>query len=352
MKHYIIPVFIPHLGCPHQCIFCNQNKITGRQTPVTAEQVAAIIEERLAAITQNRRIEVAFYGGSFTALPEDIQNELLTPATQALRSGRIHAIRLSTRPDCITGPIVDNLTKQEVNIVELGVQSLDDNVLGRSARGHNSQAVADAVRLLKMAGISCGLQLMPGLPGEDWLSLIGTVRQAILLKPDFVRIYPAVVITGTVLAELYSRGDYCPLSLAQAVARSAYMKLVFERQGIAVIRTGLQASEELDSGENVLAGPYHPAFGELVDSHIFYLMMTTFIEQAALHHTTCLFIRHHPQDCSKVRGQHNINLSRLKHRYSLLTVNLHADSAVTRSSLVLEYQGSRYILNKNMIKSI
>ncbi len=352
MKHYIIPVFIPHLGCLHQCIFCNQKKITGRQTPVTPEQVAKVIHERLATINQPRLIEVAFYGGSFTALSESIQNELLAPASQALRSGQIHAIRLSTRPDCISGRVIANLCKQGVTIVELGVQSLDDTVLFRSARGHSSQVVVEAVRQLKDSGISCGLQLMPGLPGEDWSSLIGTVRQTIDLGPDFVRIYPVVVIAGTMLAELYNQGVYHPLTIAQAVSRSAYMKLVFERRGIEVIRTGLQASEELDSQANVLAGPYHPAFGELVDSHIFFLMLAGFIEQYSLCFETDLIICHHPRDSSKVRGQYNHNIILLKARYNLPTVKLCADSTVKKGTLLLINDGLSYELNKNMINHI
>lgn len=350
MKHYIIPVFIPHLGCLHQCIFCNQNKITGLQTPVTAEQVAAIIHERLADINQDRRIEVAFYGGSFTALPEAVQNELLAPASQALHNGQIHAIRLSTRPDCINGSTLANLCSHGVSIVELGVQSFDDTVLLSAARGHNSQVVAEAVKLLKNAGIGCGLQLMPGLPDEDWVSLITTVRQTITLHPDFVRIYPAVVIAGTRLAELYKQGVYRPLSIKQAVARSAYMKLMFERQGIAVIRTGLQATEDLNSKANVLAGPYHPAFGELVDSHIFYLMLARFIEQNLLDVETGFTIVHHPKDTSKVRGQYNNNLRRLKMRYNLPAIKLCADSAVNSSTLLLRHKGFSFFLNKNMIK--
>ena len=350
MKHYIIPVFIPHLGCVHECIFCNQQKITGLSTPVTAGQVAAVIQERLPDSNQARRIEVAFYGGSFTALPQTVQNELLAPASQALHNGQIHAIRLSTRPDCITGSTLANLRSHGVSIVELGVQSFDDTVLFNAARGHNSQVVAEAVNLLKTAGIGCGLQLMPGLPGEDWVSLITTVCQTMTLYPDFVRIYPAIVIAGTRLAELYQQGVYQPLSLSQAVARCAYMKLVFERQGIEVIRTGLQASEELDSSENVLAGPYHPAFGELVDSHIFYLLLARFIEQNFFKAETGFTIIHHPKDTSKVRGQHNNNLSRLRLRYNLPAIKLCADSTVNPGSLLLRHKGLSFLLSKNMIK--
>lgn len=352
MKHYIIPIFIPHLGCIHRCIFCNQKKITGRQTPVTGKQVAAIIEEKLFTINQERRIEVAFYGGSFTALSEAIQNELLEPASQALKKGQIHAIRLSTRPDCITEQIVVNLRRQGVSIVELGVQSLDDYVLAEAARGHNSESVVDAVNLLKSAGITCGLQLMPGLPGEDWSSLIKTVRSAISLRPDFTRIYPAIVIADTVLAEMYSKGIYRPLTLEQAVVRSAYSKLLFERQGIQVIRTGLQASEELDNRVTVLAGPYHPAFGELVDAHIFYLMLAGFIEQNITTPVVNLIIHHHPQDSSKVRGQHNSCINRLKQRYNLETIKLYENLAVKKGTLLLDYQGLRYGFNKNMINCI
>lgn len=351
MKHYIIPVFIPHLGCLHECVFCNQRKITGQQTSVTADQVASIIDERLCAINQNRWIEVAFYGGSFTALPQTVQNDLLAPAAKALRAKRIHAIRISTRPDCISEEIMNNLADLGVSTVELGVQSLDNKVLRRAGRGHDSQAVVNAVGIIKQTGVQCGLQLMPGLPGEEWESLLGTVQQTIRLRPDFVRIYPVVVIADTALAEAYKAGTYQPLTLQQAVARAAYMKLVFERQGIPVIRTGLQASEELDNKLTVISGPYHPAFGELVDSYIFFLLLAGFIEQN-VPFAQRLTIYHHPQDCSKVRGQHNANIIVLKDSYSIQDIHLTANPALKRGSLLLDYQGKIVLLNKNMINSI
>lgn len=352
MKHYIIPIFIPHLGCEHQCVFCNQKKITGCQTPVTAAQVSTVIEERLRGINQERHIEVAFYGGSFTALPEAIQNQLLAPADAALQKGYIHGIRLSTRPDCITPATLANLRRHKVTIVELGVQSLDNQVLSKAKRGHDSLAVVTAVQLLKEARMHCGLQLMPGLPGEDWISLIKTVNQVVDLQPEFVRIYPTLVIADTALANLYQQGKYQPLLLPQAIVRAAYMKLIFERNRIAVIRTGLQASAELDSNVNVLAGPYHPAFGELVDSYIFYVMLAGFIEQNRTPSQSQLIIRHHPQDCSKIRGQHNNNITKLIQSYQLTRVSLHMDSSVKKDSLLLESKGYVALFNKNMITCI
>lgn len=352
MKHYIIPIFIPHLGCRHQCSFCNQQSITGRPTPVTARQVKTIIADRLAGVNQQRQVEVAFYGGSFTALPEAVQNELLAPATEALGHGHIQGIRLSTRPDCINERIVHNLIQHGVTTVELGVQSLDDAVLAAAARGHDGKSVEQAVSLLKQTALRCGLQFMPGLPGEDWLSLLKTVRHALALAPDFVRIYPAVVIQGTPLAGLYLQGDYQPLSLTQATVRSAYMKLVFERRGIAVIRVGLQASAELDSEGAVLAGPYHPAFGELVEAHIFYLMLAAFVEQDIAGCREHLLIRHHPQDCSKVRGHGNNNITGLQQAYPIGQITLQADTFVPRGTLLFVRGGQDYLFNKNMINSI
>ncbi|QDR80429.1 ELP3: radical SAM enzyme/protein acetyltransferase, ELP3 family [Sporomusa termitida] len=352
MKHYIIPIFIPHLGCRHQCIFCNQQSITGRPTPVTARQVRTMIADRLAAFKQKRQVEVAFYGGSFTALPEAMQNELLAPATEARLQGHIQGIRLSTRPDCINEPIVNNLLERGVTVVELGVQSLDDTVLAAAARGHDCKSVAQAVTLLKKTSLRCGLQFMPGLPGEDWLSLLKTVQRALALSPDFVRIYPAVVIQGTPLAGLYQRGAYQPLSLPQATVRSAYMKLAFERRGIAVIRVGLQASAELDREGTVLAGPYHPAFGELVDAHIFYLMLAGFVEQGIAGCQEHLLIRHHPQDCSKVRGHYNNNIAGLQQAYNIAKITLQAEALVPRATLLFTCGGQDYLLNKNMINSI
>lgn len=347
MKHYIIPIFIPHYGCKHQCIFCNQRRITGRETPVTAVEVQQIIEQHLSQLTQPRIIEVAFYGGSFTALPFSVQQELLTPAYNALVRGRIKGIRLSTRPDCINSEIIALLKRYGVATVELGAQSLDDCVLTSAARGHSAQAVSNAAALIKKAGFILGLQLMLGLPGEDWLSIINTARQVVAIKPDLVRIYPTLVIVNTPLAALYQHHEYTPLTLTQAVGRAAALKLLFERHDINVIRTGLQASADLDDPAVVLAGPYHPSFGEMVESYIFYLMVAHLFNQLP-QPLRDVVIHYHPVDHSKLRGIRNQNLSRWQQEYNPAAIELVPDGQ-SRGQLTLEHEKVSYVTNRDML---
>ncbi|VBB05653.1 radical sam [Lucifera butyrica] len=347
MKHYIIPIFIPHYGCRHQCIFCNQKKITGRETPVAARDVADIIDKQLASINQERHIEVAFYGGSFTALPLNLQKELLSPAWERLQLGKIRTLRVSTRPDCIDAAILENLKQFGVSIVELGVQSLDNEVLRQSARGHLASHVTAAVSQIKAKGLLCGIQLMPGLPGETRLSLMETACKVIQLRPDFIRIYPTLVIADTKLARLYSEGRFQPLSLNEAVRQAAFLKLVFERQGIRVIRTGLQTTAELCSPGVVLAGPFHPAFGEMVESYLFYLMIVRFLESTPVL-PRFFSIHHYPQDHSKLRGVAGQNLRRWKEEYGIVQIRFIADGE-QKNELRIEWQAHQYIINKEMI---
>jgi len=352
MKHYIIPIFIPHYGCTHACVFCNQQKITGHTTPIMSQEITGIIEEHLVRITKPRHIEVAFYGGSFTALAHDIQCDLLAPAYAALQAGKIHGIRLSTRPDCIDEKIVQNLIDFGVSIVELGVQSLDDKVLQASARGHKGSDVPKAVTMIKNRKLQCGIQLMPGLPGEDWASLITTGKGVAKLAPDFVRIYPTIVIHNTKLAEMHCNGSYTALSMRAGVVRAAFLKLLFAQHQIPVIRTGLQATEDLGSEEVVLAGPYHPAFGEMVDSYLFYLMLAHCVEKLLLQEQAIvLIIHHHPRDTSKLRGLSNSNMKRLQDIYNIKQMVMKADGE-ERDQLLIECQDISYMINKKMLFSI
>lgn len=265
MKHSIIPLFIPHYGCPHQCIFCNQVRITGQTTPVKAADVDRTIAAYLASTQETRQWEAAFYGGSFTALPQGVMEELLRPAKEALDAGKISGIRLSTRPDCISPEILHLLSRMGVAVVELGVQSLSDEVLSLAERGHTAQDAEEAVRLLREGGFQVGLQFMTGLPGETMARLRYTARRGATLCPDFVRLYPVLVLEDTRLAGLYRNGRYRPLTIEEAAFRCAFLKRWYDRHHIPVIRMGLQATEELDRGTSLLGGPYHPAMGELAE---------------------------------------------------------------------------------------
>ena len=268
MRHSIIPLFIPHYGCPYRCVFCNQVRITGTETPVTPRDVAEEIRIYTETCKEPREWEAAFYGGSFTALSLSVMDALLAPAHEALLRGKISAIRLSTRPDCIDSERLSLLRSREVRTVELGVQSLDDGVLETAGRGHTAADVARAVALLREFGFQVGLQFMQGLPGETMASLRRTARMGAALSPDFIRLYPVLVLKDTALCRMYEAGTYRPLSLDEAVHRCAFLKRYYARFGISVIRTGLQATEEFDRGESLASGPYHPAMGELVDQYI------------------------------------------------------------------------------------
>ncbi|MDT8901246.1 elongator complex protein 3 [Anaeroselena agilis] len=348
MRHSIIPVFIPHQGCPHRCVFCDQRTITGVDRPPGGAEVAALIGERLAEPRRAATWEIAFYGGSFTCLPAAWQEELLAPAKAALDRGQINAIRLSTRPDAIDRETLARLAAFGVSTVELGAQSLDDRVLAAAARGHTAGHTAAAVAAIKDAGLKCGLQLMPGLPGEDWISLIATTKQVLALAPDFIRIYPAVVLAGTELAAMAAAGAYRPLTLGAAVARAAYLKNRCENNGIPAIRVGLQASEEL-SGGAVLAGPYHPAFGAMTEAYLFRIMVAGLLEKIGRPPGEML-IRHHPRDASVVRGISNANLLYWEKTYRLAGCRLAADWP-RRGEIAVFHRNLTYILNKAMLFS-
>jgi histone acetyltransferase (RNA polymerase elongator complex component) len=346
IKHYIIPVFIPHYGCKHQCIFCNQQKITGMVTPVDAQHVQQTIDVHLARITERRFIEVAFYGGSFTALPLELQQRLLTPAYQALQRGQVNGIRLSTRPDCITDEIVDNLLAFNVTVVELGVQSLDEAVLIASQRGHTVDDVKNAADILRRREVSFGIQIMPGLPGEDWYSLLLTANRAIALRPHFARLYPTIVIDKTELATCYLQGLYQPLTLEAAIQKTAFLKLFFEQHNIPVIRTGLQATEELDNAGTVLAGPYHSAFGELVDGYLFFQMLLQAFEKIP-HSSEPIIIRHHRRDQSKIRGISNCYFHQLQqavHRPIKLV-----EGTLREGEISIEQGYLQYVISRKML---
>ena len=261
----IIPVFIPHAGCPHQCIFCNQKKISG-QSEASLLNAEKQINRYLQWIKPSSENEIAFYGGSFTGLPLELQKGLLTLSDKFIELGVIGSVRLSTRPDYIDDDIVDLLKQHHVTLVELGVQSLDNNVLQIAECGHSAADVEKAVTCLKAKNVSVGIQLMVGLPKQDWLSLADTVKKVVRLKPEIARIYPLLVIKDTPLEKMYKDRAFSPLSLPAAVAQASYVYENLTSNGIEVIRIGLQADEELCKEDNIIAGPFHPSFGEMVKS--------------------------------------------------------------------------------------
>ncbi len=259
-KAKILPVFIPHGGCRHRCVFCDQRAITGRDHLPTAAELEAMLPKELAPDT-----ELAFYGGTFTALPKEIRGAYLRFAEKKLREGAVAAVRVSTHPLYIDEEIVAELREYGVSTVELGIESLDDAVLKAAGRGYTKADVFRAVTLLRRSGLDWGAQLMAGLPGDTEAKCLRSVRELLPYAPAVARIYPVLVLEGTALASLWRRGAYRPLSLEEAVAAAAPMYALFRLAGVKVIRMGLQPTEEIAAGSTaLLAGPFHPAFGHLV----------------------------------------------------------------------------------------
>jgi len=268
-NHYIIPIFVPHLGCPHNCVFCNQNVIAGEQEEVTAESTRKTIDEYLTTIKKaNSTLEVSFFGGTFTAIDMNKQRELLAVAKEYKDKGHIDYIRLSTRPDYIDEDILNHLKNFSVDIIELGVQSLDDVVLMKSGRGHSKESVQKASKLIKEAGFTLGHQIMLGLPGDTFQKDITTVLESINMAPDLCRIYPSLVIKDTPMEIMHNNGSYKPYTLEEAVEITKVIYSLYYSNNIPVIRVGLQPTESINVHGDIIDGPFHPAFRELVESRI------------------------------------------------------------------------------------
>lgn len=268
-NYYIIPIFVPQEGCPHKCVFCNQDRITGVKEKVTADTVRTIVDEYLETInTSKATVEISFFGGTFTGIREEKQRELLTVAKEYKDKGLIDKIRMSTRPDYISEYILDYLKEYDVDIIELGVQSLDEEVLKRSGRGHSVEDVYNASKLIKKYGITLGHQIMPGLPGDTFEKDYKTVEKSLEMKPDICRLYPSLVIKDTPMEIMYNRGDYIPYTVEQAVEVCKKLYLMYVDAGVNVIRIGLQPTEDIAEGKDVISGPFHPAFRELVEGSL------------------------------------------------------------------------------------
>jgi histone acetyltransferase (RNA polymerase elongator complex component) len=326
----IIPFFIPHAGCPHQCVFCDQKNITGRQAPPPASSLPLTINHYLRAFTGSGSVQVAFYGGSFTALPHAVQQEYLEPVQPFIDSGRIAGIRLSTRPDGINADVLALLKRYHVGTVELGVQSMDDDVLLLAGRGHTAADTAHAVQLLRGHGFVIGLQLMPGLPGDRAETFETTVRKIVGLKPDFVRIYPTLVIRDTPLAVLYRSGRYTPLSLDTAIMLCRDALDLFEEAGIEVIRIGLPATDKLATPGTIAAGPYHPAFRQLVEASRFLIRMEQCLPPGI--DSGLVTFRVNPADLSSAIGQNRENIHAISDRHGL-DATIVPDTAVPRGAV-------------------
>lgn len=324
MKYGMIPFFIPHVGCPHVCTFCNQSRITevsgiGYLTP---EYITSTIKDYVGESKSDKYWEVCFYGGSFSAINQDLQRQLLLPAYEALKEGRIDGIRCSTRPDAVSDSQLELLCSYGMKTIELGVQSMDDTVLSLAKRGHTSNDVKLAVKQLRKFGFTVGLQLLAGLLGDSWDTIIKTGIEISQLQPGFVRIYPVLVIENTELAEQYKAGIYEPLSLEQALQYCSFLKTWFESHQITVIRTGLQSTEELDAGHSLLAGPYEPAMGELVTNEQWRQRLEHCLDEHTEYFNNpvrAITISYPRNLTSKVRGLKKRNLTYFEKTYGNIT---------------------------------
>jgi histone acetyltransferase (RNA polymerase elongator complex component) len=262
---YVLPLFVVDEGCPFRCIYCDQKKVTGQTAADDPEKIRERIEEQLSFFRdKTKEVKLCFFGGSFTGIRQDKMTMYLDIAEEYIKKGLIHEIGLSTRPDLINENILNTLRQYHVTTIELGAQSLVDDILISSKRGHDLSSVSKAVKTIKDYGFLCGLQLMPGLPGETDETIRETTKKAVEMEPDIARIYPLLVLKGTELEKMYDRGEYTPLTLDKAVEYSEHMLRCFVSKGIKVIRIGLQNSPEITLGKEVAAGPFFEAFGQLV----------------------------------------------------------------------------------------
>ncbi len=346
MPPLIIPVFLPNLGCRERCLFCNQ-KATAEGLP-SPFSVRNLIEASLAGIPsdkKNREKQVAFYGGSFTAIHRDDQVRYLKEVEPFLDSGLIDSIRISTRPDALNEETLSLLKKYGVKTVEVGVQSMIDEVLTLAHRGHCAKDTVDAVSRLRSRNFEMGLQLMIGLPGDTCGRFLQTLDQIVDLKPDFVRIHPTLVLKGAPLEILWRRGGYHPLSPEEAVQWLKKGILRLENSSISIARIGLQPTRELQ--RDFLAGPYHPAFRQLVESAIFFDMATSLLQDSQRNGHTSFFC--HPKEISNLRGQKNENILRLKKHFELREIVIEGKQELPRGSLGIQTQGEEVLIHRKSL---
>ena len=320
-KQYIIPIFVPHLGCPNDCIFCNQKSISGQKKNMTKEEAKKIIDDYLENIkNEEAGIEIAFYGGSFTAIETNLQEELLEMAYEYIKEGKIESVRISTRPDCINKEILKRLKKYKVKTIELGVQSANDYILKRTNRGHTFEDVKKASKMIRWNGFKLGHQMMVGLPESTRIDEINTARALIKLKPKMVRIYPVLVIKDTQLEKEYQEGKYDPLPLVQAVEICKELVRMFADKKIEIIRVGLQNTDEIAEPRckqsEVVAGPYHPAFRQLVESAMWYDAIVEKIKKLNMK-VKEVEVSVNPIDANNVIGHKKENVMKLKDTYDV-----------------------------------
>lgn len=333
----IVPIFIPNQGCPYRCIYCQQEKITSQSIQeVNASTIARTLDQAIQSdrFDPSRKPEVAFYGGTFTRLTTTRMKELLGAVRPYLQQGLFQSIRFSTRPDSVLDKPLDLLKNLGVSTVELGTQSMVDEVLKHSQRGHTAQDTVDSVRLLKEFGFKVGVQLMPGLPGDTQERFMQTVEKVISLRPHMVRLYPTIVLKGTALEKWFREKRYHPTPLAKAVKICQESCVRLEDNGIPVIRIGLMSSKTLLEDSQIVAGPWHKAFGFLVRSEIYQQRIESYLPEWGLAAEMRLRVPH--RELPLVRGYKNRGLRSIEDKTGAKVIEVIADDTVPAGQVVVD----------------
>lgn len=335
MKPYIIPIFINNKGCPNRCVFCNERITAGDYSGnFTLDTFKKRVDALLPHPDDPRLVEIAFYGGNFTGISAQRQEELLSYAAHYIGSGRANTIRISTRPDYIDEHTVQRLVRFGVSTVELGAQSMDNAVLEKARRGHTAHETTAAVALLKEHSLTTGIHLMAGLPGDTAAGFYASVDAVIGLSPDTVRIHPTIVLRDTPLADLFHHGIYTPLTMGDATVLCMEALRRFHRARIPVIRLGLQMTDEMERGGNIVAGPFHPSFGFIVMSALFHETAAILLSRCGVGKTEVFFLLN-TRDVSAFRGLRNGSITALKKRFSLSRITVRENPGQERYTVAL-----------------
>lgn len=354
-KCNIIPIFVPHMGCPHDCIFCNQRKITNFKDALDEVDIRKNIENYISYFKNKAiPIEIAFYGGSFTGLDKNLMISYLEIANDYIDRGFVNSIRISTRPDYISKEILDILIKYKVQTIELGVQSMTQSTLDLNNRGHNVECVYESSSLIKKYKIKLGLQMMVGLYGDTIDTVINTAFELCKIKPDFVRVYPTLTIRDTELERLYYSKEYMPMSLEDSIYLCKHIYILFKYYSIPIIRLGLQSSDNISEDGDVVAGPYHPAFRELVESSIYRDFIEYYISFFDIKNDFILECNN--SEISKIIGNKRLNIKYFKEKYNInikiKTLTLEKNILKFNENIVYMNDFIDYYFNKNILRRI
>jgi radical SAM enzyme (TIGR01210 family) len=329
-EHAIIPIFLPHRGCPNDCVFCNQKEITAKMEPALKEEMIETIEKYMSTLSRGKVkvIEIAFFGGSFTGMPMEEQNLYLKIAKEYKDRGMIHEIRLSTRPDYIGKEILENLKRYGVDTIELGAQSFHDEVLSLSNRGHISQDIRDSAAMIKDYGFKLGIQLMIGLPGDTYERAIESAEETIKLKPDMTRIYPTITLRNTALAQMYFSGEYKPFSREEILKTTKDVYKLLVNKDIKVIRVGLKSSDLINEENAIVAGDYHPAFRQMVEAELFKEKIEEYLEGSDLTHCKKIIFYTNEKNSSNIIGHRKSNKQYFEAKYKEIQFEYKVDPSI------------------------